>query len=34
MAEHVFQSRDVVLDRIDAADGDIRGLFARRGSLV
>jgi DNA-binding GntR family transcriptional regulator len=34
MAEHVFQSRDVVLDRIDAADGDIGGLFARNRSLV
>ena len=29
MAEHVFQSRDVVLERIDAADGDVGALFAR-----
>lgn len=29
MAEHVFQSRDVVLERIDEADGDVTALFAR-----
>ena len=29
MAEHVFQSRDVVLERIDAAGGDVSALFAR-----
>lgn len=34
MAEHVFQSRDVVLERIDAADGDVGALFARSQSLV
>jgi DNA-binding GntR family transcriptional regulator len=30
MAEHVFQSRDVVLDRIQQADGDVAAVFGRR----
>jgi DNA-binding GntR family transcriptional regulator len=34
MAEHVFQSRDVVLERIDAADGDVSALFARGARAV
>ena len=27
MSEHVFQSRDIVLARIDGADGDVASVF-------